>query len=73
MLMGQLDPSRQAQAIAALRQCRTLRDLEQLARAGWLAPELDGKRPKLIRHGSGTFLVVEYEDGWSTRLAMQAF
>lgn len=54
-----------------LGRCRTLRELERLE--GWLEPEKQGSRLKLVRHGSGTFLVVSYEDGWSTRVAMQDF
>ena len=72
-LIRPLDPDRHAQAIAALRRCRSVRDMERLAADGWLMPASERKRLKLVRHGSGAFLVVEYEDGWSTRKALQEF
>ena len=73
-LMAPLDAERHQVAIETLRACRTLRELESLAGGeGWLMPATEPKRLKLVRHGSGTFLVVQYEDGWSTRLSMQSF
>lgn len=72
-LVGPLDPTHHAQEIARLRSCRTLADLEALARDGWLGPSPREPRLKLVRHGSGTFLVVAYEGGWSSRLSMEPF
>ncbi len=72
-LVAQLDSETHATAIAALRRCRSLRELERLAEAGWLEPPGQEPRLKLVKHGSGTFIVVQYEQGWSTRLAMRPF
>jgi hypothetical protein len=71
-LMKPLDPVEHAVALSKLTKINTLSELEDLARAGWLMPPSQ-KRLKLVRHGSGTFLVVSYEDGWSTRLSMVPF
>lgn len=75
LLVRPLDPTKHASEITRLQGCRSLRDLEHLAadRGGWLSPERPGKRLKLVRHGSGTYLVVEYDDGWSTALSRQGF
>lgn len=72
-LTRQLDPAHHGAEIHALRRCRSLADLEGLAKTGWLTPLGTEPRLKLVRHGSGTFLVVEYVDGWSKRLAQQPF
>lgn len=72
-LVAPLDPARHAAEIAKLRACRSLPDLERLAQEAWLTPGTRDPRLKLVRHGSGTFLVVQYDDGWSTRLAMEPF
>lgn len=72
-LVAQLDPATHATAMEALRRCRSLRDLERVAQAGWLEPPGQEPRLKLVKHGSGTFIVVQYDQGWSTRLAMQPF
>ncbi|MFT7518389.1 MAG: hypothetical protein ACI9MC_000520 [Kiritimatiellia bacterium] len=72
-LLRPLDATLHADALKALRRCRRTTDLADLASDGWLDSEVDGKRRKLIKHGSGTFLVVEYEDGWSKRLSMALF
>ncbi len=72
-LVEQLDADAHADAVAALRRCRTLRELDRLAHIGWLEPAGQEPRLKLVKHGSGTFLVVQYDQGWSTRLAMQPF
>jgi hypothetical protein len=64
-LTAPLDPGKHAAELAKLRACRGLPDLDALARDGWLTPPGPRIRLKLVRHGSGTFLVVSYEDGWS--------
>ncbi len=64
-----LDPVRHTREIARLSACRTLADLEAIARDGWLTPVVTNPRIKLVRHGSGTFLVVSYDDGWSKTLS----
>ena len=65
-----LDPVRHAQALATLRRIRRPADLD--ARAGGGLTDGPGKRLKLVKHGVGTFMVVEYDDGWTTRLSMAA-
>ena len=68
-LCGGLDPKAHASEIARLRGCRSLADLEALAREGWLTAATTGVRLRLVRHGSGTFLVVSYDDGWTKTLS----
>lgn len=73
-LVAPLDPARHAAEIARLRACRTLADLEAIVgRGGWIGDKPRDPRLKLVKHGSGTWLVVEYKDGWSTRLSMEPF
>jgi hypothetical protein len=83
-LVTPLDATKHAREIARLRQCRSVADLDNLAREGWLISDpLPGAgragsdprdpRLKLIRHGSGTFMVVEYVDGWSKRLSQHLY
>lgn len=73
-LIEPLDPTIHAVEIGRLRQCRTLNDLAGLAGGdGWLTLAAQKKRLKLVKHGSGTYLVVEYEDGWSKRMSMSLF
>ncbi len=72
-LIAKLDPERHATEISRLRSCRTRADLDALARDGWLSSDPVEPRLKLILHGSGTVLVVQYDDGWSTRVAQHAF
>lgn len=69
LLIEGLSPAAHPAEIAALRACRALPDLERLAAAGWLTAEGARKRVRLVRHGSGTFLLVEYEDGWTKTLS----
>lgn len=64
-----LDPAKHASELARLRGCRSLGDLEGLARDGWLTAAAGGERLRLVRHGSGTFLVVAYDDGWTRTLS----
>ncbi len=69
-LVAPLDPVLHAEAVVALRRVRHPADLDRLA-GSWLTSGR-GKRLKLVKHGSGTFMVVEYDDGWTRRLAMAA-
>lgn len=68
-----LDPARHATEIDKLRRARSVDDLAALARHGWLTPGTKDPRLKLIRHGSGTYLVVEYVDGWSKTICQAPF
>ena len=68
-LVAGLDPSHHANEIATLQSCRGLDQLEALAAEGWLSAEGTAKRLRLVRHGSGTFLIVEYDDGWTRTLS----
>ena len=70
-LVHQIDAERWPDEVQRLRGVRSLRELEALAQHGWISTGARDPRLKLVRHGSGTFLVVKYEDGWSTRVAMQ--
>jgi len=63
-----LDDPAYASASRAIRRCRTRADLDALVDT-WLTPPSD-QRLKLIRHGVGTYMVVRYEDGWTSRLSM---
>lgn len=73
-LIDGLDPAMHRVEIDTLGRCRSVRDLEKIAAdGGWLTPGSRDPRIKLVRHMSGTFLVVRYEDGWTTRLAMEPF
>ena len=68
-LLAGLNPATHAGEIAKLRACRSLPALEALAQVGFLTPEGRGTRVRLVRHGSGTFLLVAYEDGWTKTLS----
>ncbi|MEN0067070.1 MAG: hypothetical protein AAGA48_33375 [Myxococcota bacterium] len=73
-LIDALDPANHASEIASLQACRSRADLDVIVDdGGWLGPGQGKKRRKLVRHGSGTYLVVEYDDGWSTRLGQASF
>lgn len=73
-LIAPLDAETHAGEIARLRRCQKLADLTTLSDPGWLSPESAEPRLKLVRHPSGTFLVVAYTaDGWSSRLSMEGF
>lgn len=63
-----LDDPAYAAALRAIRRCRSRADLDALVDT-WLTPPSD-QRLKLIRHGVGTYMVVRYEDGWTSRLSM---
>jgi hypothetical protein len=68
-LVAGLTPAQHSAEIARLRACRSLPELERLAQEGWLTAEGPRQRLRLVRHGSGTFLVVEYTDGWTKTLS----
>jgi len=70
-LVGQINGSEWPDEVALLKRVRSLDELERMAKDGWLSKGSKDPRLKLVRHASGTFLVVKYVDGWSTRLAMQ--
>lgn len=70
-LVRQIDSTRWPDEVKRLKAVRSLRELESMALNGWISTTPRDPRLKLVRHGSGTFLVVKYEDGWSTRVAMQ--
>ena len=73
-LIDGLDPAKHAVEIRELRRCRSVDDLQRKAdQGGWLTPGTRDPRLKLIRHNSGTYLVVTYTDGWTTRLSMEPF
>ena len=63
-----LDDPAYAAALRAIRRCRSRADLDALVDS-WLTPPGDA-RLKLVRHGVGTYMVVRYEDGWTSRLSM---
>ncbi len=73
-LVDALDPVAHRTDREVLGACRSVADLDRIVDdGGWLGPADGKKRRKLVRHGSGTYLVVEYDDGWSTRLGQAAF
>lgn len=73
-LIAGMDAARHAVEIERLAACRSTAELDALVQqGGWLTPGAGGKRLKLVKHGSGTFLVVEYDDGWSTRVSQAPF
>ncbi|NCG18112.1 MAG: hypothetical protein GWP91_03760 [Rhodobacterales bacterium] len=75
VLMDALEPIKHHAERAALRRCRSVNDLSNLATTGggWLTPGTLDPRLKLVKHGSGTYLIVSYQDGWTTRVAMEPF
>lgn len=73
-LLAPIDRTHHAAAAQRLEGCRSRADLDEIVAAGgWLGPEQRGQRLKLVRHASGTFLVVAYEDGWSSRVSQAGF
>jgi hypothetical protein len=70
-LIAQIDASKWPAEVDLLKRVRSLAELEAMAQHGWISTGTKDPRLKLVRHGSGTFLVVRFEDGWSTRVAMQ--
>jgi hypothetical protein len=74
-LVAQMDPVVHSAEIRRLRGCRSIRDLDDIAAAqgGWLSPHPQDPKLRLVKHGLQTFLVVKYEDGWTSRVGMQDF
>jgi hypothetical protein len=74
-LIGGLDPSAHAHEIDTLQRCRRLDDLQMLAdsNGGWISKGTRDPRIKLVKHGSGTFLLVQYDQGWSKTLSQAPF
>lgn len=74
-LVAKLDPTRHAVELKKLTSCRRIEDLEWLAEqnGGWLTEGRRDPRLKLVRHGTGTFLIVQYDDGWSTTISQAPF
>lgn len=74
-LVKAMDPVKHAVEISMLRNARSHADLARMSvdNGGWLNPSTAEPRLKLVRHGSGTFLVVAYKEGWSSRVSMADF
>lgn len=74
-LVAAIDAAEHPDAITRLRRCRRVGDLDRLADTdlGWLESSGRNPRLRLVKHGSGTFLVLSYDDGWGTTLVQQAF
>jgi len=75
VLLNALDQPEQADGKARLARCRSVRDLDRIAETdlGWLQPASSDPRLRLVKHNSGTFLVLSYADGWGTTLVQQGF
>lgn len=73
-LLGAFDAATHPDAAARLRRCRSVRDLDAVASTdgGWLESSVN-PRLRLVKHGSGTFLVLSYDDGWGTTLVQRGF
>jgi hypothetical protein len=72
-LVAGVDATRHGPEIARLTACRSKRDLDALAAGGWLSSNPQEPRLKLVKHGTGTFIVVQYVNGWSSRLGSENF
>ena len=74
-LISGLDPTKHATEIDKLNRCRRLNDLQMLAdsNGGWISDRPRDPRIKLVKHGSGTFLLVQYDQGWSKTLSQAPF
>lgn len=74
-LIEGLDPEQHAAEIQRLRRCRSVKDLDALAEEsrGFLTPQGEKVRLRLVKHGTGTFLVLAYEEGWGTTLSQAPF
>jgi hypothetical protein len=71
-LIAGLDPARHAAEIKMLKRCRKIEDLDALGNE-WLTPGSRDPRLRLVKHHSGTFLVLEFKDGWGTTLSQADF
>ena len=74
-LIAPLDADAHPEAVRRLSRCRRVADLERLVQTdiGWLEPASADPRLRLVKHNSGTFLVLSYDDGWGTTLVQQPF
>ena len=72
-LIEPIDATRHPQEIRTLQGCRSVGDLANLASHGWLSANTADPRLKLVKHGSGTYLVVKYVDGWSSTVSQAPF
>lgn len=74
-LVAGLDPAAHAHEIALLERCTSTRDLTRLAETdrGFLTPSGPKQRLRLVKHHSGTFLVLSFEEGWGTTLCQADF
>jgi len=73
-LLAVLDPAVQGSAIETLKKCRRFEDVDALAQnGGWLNPQGTKPRLRLVKHGSGTFLILSYDEGWGTTLVQSEF
>ena len=71
-LLAGLDAQKHAGEIKTLKRCRNLQALDALANQ-WLTPGSRDPRLKLVKHHTGTFLVLEFVDGWGTTLSQANF
>lgn len=74
-LLKEMDPIKHFVEIARLKTARSHADLVAMSsdNGGWLNSYAAEPRLKLVKHAQGTFLVVSYKDGWSTRVSMADF
>ncbi len=74
-LIAPLDADAHPEAVRRLSRCRRVADLERMAAEdlGWLESAKADPRYRLVKHNSGTFLVLSYDDGWGTTLVQQPF
>ena len=73
-LIGQIDDDEWPLEVDRLRRVRSKKDLDLIVdTGGWISTKPRDPRLKLVRHNSGTYLVVKYVDGWSTRVSQQDF
>jgi len=72
-LIEGIDATKHPQEVRTLQRCRSVDDLANLAGHGWLSSNPADPRLKLVRHGSGTYLVVQYVDGWSSTVSQAPF
>ncbi len=75
VLLEALNAPEHTDAVAKLKRCRRVSDLERIAKTdlGWLQPPDRDPRLRLVKHNTGTFLVLSYADGWGTTLVQANF
>lgn len=74
-LLAPLDTSRHAIEIMRLKSARSFEDMLRMVteQGGWLTPGSIEPRLRLVQHNVRMFVVVEYKDGWTTRVSMAGF